>query len=146
LDLSGLNIESPNLKLWHFSPDELLGLTFIRDMGDGVARSKIIDNDAASHQKIKFLIKILDGKLKEIIAYNELSDVIKQPYEAELHQPDSASWALKEISTEHQAPLNSSDSCCKGSSYNVLVQWWEDGSKTFEPLSVIWQKRTLSHV
>jgi hypothetical protein len=35
LDLSGLNIDSPHLKLPHFSPDELLRLTFIRDMDDG---------------------------------------------------------------------------------------------------------------
>jgi hypothetical protein len=34
-DLSGLDIDSPDLKLPHFSPDELLGLTFVRDMDDG---------------------------------------------------------------------------------------------------------------
>jgi hypothetical protein len=59
-DLSVLDADSPDLKLSHFSPDELLGLTFIRDMDDGskdrakVAR-KIVDNDAANHQKIKLL-------------------------------------------------------------------------------------------
>ena len=95
-DLSGLNIDSPDLKLPHFSPDELLGLTFIRDMDDGskyrakVAR-KIVDNDAANHQKIKFLVEMSDGKLEELIAYNELSDVIERQHEAELHSPDSAS-------------------------------------------------------
>ncbi len=139
-DLSGLDIDSPELKLPHFSPDELLGLTFIRDMDDGskyrakVAR-KIVDNDAANHQKIKFLVEMSDGKLEEIIAYNELSDVIETQHEAELHSPDSASWAFKEI-TEHQGPLNPSDKKYKGSSYNVLVHW-EDGSETFEPLSVM---------
>jgi hypothetical protein len=139
-DLSGLDIDSPDLKLPHFSPDELLGLTFIRDMDDGskyrakVAR-KIVDNDAANHQKIKFLVEMSDGKLEEIIAYNELSDVIERQHEAELHSPDSASWAFKEI-TEHQGPLTPSDRRYKGSSYNVLVHW-EDGSETFEPLSVM---------
>ena len=34
-DLTGLDMEPPNLKLPRFSPDELLGLTFIRDMPDG---------------------------------------------------------------------------------------------------------------
>jgi hypothetical protein len=92
-DLSGLDIDSPDLKLPHFSPDELLGLTFIRDTDNDskyrakVAR-KIVDNDAASHQKIKFLVEMSDGKLEEIIAYNELSDVIERQHEAELHSPD----------------------------------------------------------
>ena len=31
-DLTGLDIDPPNLKLPPFSPDELLGLTFIRDI------------------------------------------------------------------------------------------------------------------
>ncbi len=101
-DVSGLDIASPELKLPHFSPDELLGLTFIRNMDDGtscrakVAR-KIVDNDAANHQKIKFLLELSDGTLEELIAYNELSDLIEQQHETELHQPDRASWAFKEI-------------------------------------------------
>jgi hypothetical protein len=41
-----------------------------------------------------------NGKCEEIIAYNELSNVIKQQHEAKLHQHDSASWDLKKI-TEH---------------------------------------------
>jgi hypothetical protein len=81
--LSGLDIDSPYLKLPHFSPDELLGLTFIRDMDDGSkyrtkVAHKIVDNDAVNHQKIKFLVEISDGKLEEIIAYNKLSDVIER--------------------------------------------------------------------
>ncbi len=139
-DVSGLDIASPELKLPHFSPDELLGLTFIRNMDDGtscrakVAR-KIVDNDAANHQKIKFLLELSDGTLEELIAYNELSDLIEQQHEAELHQPDRASWAFKEI-TEHQGPLQPTDRRYKGSSYNVLVHW-EDGSETFDPLSIV---------
>jgi hypothetical protein len=133
LDLSNLNIDSPDLKLPHFRPDELLGLSFIRDMDDGSkyrakAARKIVDNDAANHQKIKFLVEMSNGKLEEIIAYNELSDFIERQHEAELYSPDSASWAFKEI-TEHQGPLTSSDRRYKGSSYNVLV-YWEDGSET----------------
>ena len=85
-DLTGLDIDPPNLKLPHFSPDELLGLTFIRDMPDGskhrasVAR-KIKDDDAANHQKIRFLIEIgTEGELDEIIAYNELSNIIEDQH------------------------------------------------------------------
>ena len=36
-DLTGLDIDPPNLKLPHFRPDELLGLTFICDMPDGAS-------------------------------------------------------------------------------------------------------------
>jgi hypothetical protein len=99
-----------------------------------VAR-KIVDNDAANHQKIKFLVEMSDGKLEELIACNELSDVIERQHESELYSPDSASWAFKDI-TEHQGPLTPSDRRYKGSSYNVLVHW-EDCPETFEPLSVM---------
>jgi hypothetical protein len=73
--LTGLDIDPPALKLPHFSPDELLGLTFIQDMPDGrklrasVAR-KIRDDDTANHQKIKFLIELGNGELDEIVAHN----------------------------------------------------------------------------
>jgi hypothetical protein len=71
-DLSGLDIESPHLKLPHFSPDELLGFTFIRDMDDGSkyrakVACKIVDNDAANHQKIKFLVKMPDGNSRKAL-------------------------------------------------------------------------------
>jgi hypothetical protein len=54
LDLSSLDIDSPDLKLPHFSPDEFLGLIFIWDMDDGSkyrakVAHKIVDNDAANH-------------------------------------------------------------------------------------------------
>ena len=49
-----------------FSPDELLGLTFLRHMDDGqtyraeIVRN-ILDNDAANHERIKFLVSIGEG-------------------------------------------------------------------------------------
>jgi hypothetical protein len=146
-DLSGLDIDPPNLKLPHFSPDELVGLTFIRDMDDGrkfratVAR-KILDTDAANHQKIKFLVEMSNGELDEIIAYNELSNIIEDQHEKELHEPESATWSFKAINA-HEGPLKTTDRRYKGSSYNVLVHW-EDGSETFEPLSVIAKEDPLT--
>jgi hypothetical protein len=139
-DLTGLDIAPPDLKLPHFSPDDLLGLTFIRDMPDGrkfrasVAR-KIKDDDAENHQKIKFLVEMANGELDDIIAYNELSNIIEDQHNRELHAPDSATWSFKAI-TDHQGPLNTSDRRYKGSSYNVLVHW-EDGSETYEPLTTM---------
>jgi hypothetical protein len=139
-DLSGLDIEPPNLKLPYFSPDELVGLTFIRDMEDGckfcatVAR-KIQDDDAANDQKIKFLVEMSNGELDEIVAYNELSNIIEDQHEKELHAPKLATWSFKSRN-DHQGPLHPSNSHYKGSSYNVLVHW-EDGSEIFEPLNVM---------
>jgi hypothetical protein len=138
--LTGLDIEPPALKLPHFSPNELLGLTFIRDMPDGrkfrasVAR-KIKDDDAANHEKIKFLVEMSNGELDEIIAYNKLSNIIEDQQNKELHGPDSATWAFKALN-DHQGPLNTSDRRYKGSAYNVLVHW-KDGSESFEPLTVM---------
>jgi hypothetical protein len=112
-DLTGLDIDPPNLKLPHFSPDELLGLTFIHNMPDGrkvrasVAR-KIRDDDAANHQKIKFLVQISNGELDEVIAYNELSNIIQDQHNQELNEPESVTWAFKAIN-EHQGPFNTSD-------------------------------------
>jgi hypothetical protein len=139
-DLIGLDIDPPNLKLPHFSPDELLGLTFIRDMPDGskhcasVAR-KIRDDDADDHQKIRFLIEIgTEGELDEILAHKELSNIIEDQHNRELNNHDMH-HAFKAIN-EHQGPINPTNPRYKGSSYNVLVHW-EDGSETFEPLSVM---------
>jgi hypothetical protein len=143
-DLIDLDIDPPNLKLPHFSPDELLGLTFIPDMPDGskhralVAR-KIRDDDADNHQETRFLVEIgtEGGELDEILAHNELSNVIEDQHNRELNDPDMH-HAFKAIN-EHQGSISQSDPRYKGSSYNVLVHW-EDGSKTFEPFSVMASK------
>ena len=100
-----------------------------------VAR-KIKDDDAANHHKIRFLIESgTEGELDEIIAYNELSNIIEDQHNRELNNPTSMHWTFKAI-TEHQGPIKPSNARYIGSSYNVLVHW-EDGSDTFEPLSVM---------
>jgi hypothetical protein len=70
-DLTG-QLDTSSLKLLRFSPEELTGLTFTRELDDGKIYSakivqKIMDNDAANHEKIKFLVQIGDGELDEII-------------------------------------------------------------------------------
>jgi hypothetical protein len=59
-DLSGLNIDSPDLKVPHFSPDELLGLTFIRDMDDGVDSSLTHTTEAhnPAHNPLSILSRL----------------------------------------------------------------------------------------
>jgi hypothetical protein len=69
-----------------------------------------------------------NGEPDKVIAYNELSNIIENQHNKELHEPDSATYSFKAIN-DHQGPL-------KGSFYNVLVHW-EDGLETFEPLTVM---------
>jgi hypothetical protein len=83
------------------------------------------------HQPSKFLVQMSNGA----ITCNELSNIIKDQHNKELHKPDSAAWSLKAISN-HQGPLNSSDKGHTNSSCNVLVHW-EDGSETFKLLTVM---------
>jgi hypothetical protein len=99
------------------------------------AARKIRDDDADDHQKIRFLIEIgTEGELDEILAHNKLSNIIEDQHNRELNNPDMH-CAFKAIN-KHQGPINQSNPRYKGSSYNVLVHW-EDGSETFEPLSIM---------
>ena len=57
----------------HFSPEELPGLTFLRELPDGQkVRAKVIrkieDLDAQNHTNIKFLLDLGDGGAEEIIS------------------------------------------------------------------------------
>ena len=136
-----LGVDPVDLKLPLFSPEELIGLTFLLDEEDGQTfrakvGKKINDKDADNHQKIKFLIQVGDEErgYEEIMAYNELSDLIERQHEAEVNGELQA-WAFKGIAG-HQGPLKVGNPLYKGSSYNVLVQW-EDGSQTYEPLTIM---------
>ena len=65
-----------------------MGLTFIRETEDGQKlRAKIVrkinDDDAANHQKIKFLVEVGNGDADEIMAYAELSALIEAQREEE---------------------------------------------------------------
>ena len=136
-----IGVDPDDVKLPFFSPDELLGLTFLlpdEEDNDQVFRATVTrqvhDRDAENHEKIKFLVDVGDGVREEIISYNELSDLIERQHEAEA-AGELNTWAFKEI-LGHQGPLSTSDKRYKGSRYNVLVAW-EDGSQTYEPLGLV---------
>ena len=137
-DLRGLDIDPSVLMLPKLSPEELMGLTFIRESDGQKLRAKVIrkinDDDAANHQNIQFLVEVGNGDVDEIIAYAELSALVEAQREEELLNPDKA-WIYKAI-IGHEGPLNVTHPKYKGSVYNVLVQW-EDGSETYEPLALI---------
>ena len=136
-DIAGLDIEPTKLKLPRFSPDELMGQTFIRTDEEGnhyaakIVR-KITDKDAENYKKIQFLVEIGDGKYDEIISYNEISNIIEEQEDIETEEKR---WTFTKI-LEHQGPIKSTHKDYKGSAYNVLVEW-DDGSQTYEPLDTM---------
>jgi hypothetical protein len=76
-DLAGLDINPSDLKMPRFSPDKLLGKTFVRTLDAGTSYRatmlrKIQDLDAENHANIKFLVELGDGEFDEIIAYGTL--------------------------------------------------------------------------
>eukprot|EP00977_Amphora_coffeiformis_P023322 scaffold13003_cov122-Amphora_coffeaeformis.AAC.3 len=84
-----LDLPDPTaLEMPKFSPEELLGLTFLRETDTGeqfcakITR-KVLDREPEYHQAIKFLVTIGDGEFEEIISYNELSDIVERQHVAE---------------------------------------------------------------
>jgi hypothetical protein len=72
-----------------------------------------------------------EGAFNEIVAYNELSDLIEKRNQEE-QEYGNAGWVFKSI-MGHEGPISSSCHDYKGSLYNVKVLW-EDNSETYEPL------------
>ena len=81
--------------------------------------------------RIKFLVRVEGDHADEIIGYNDLLTHLEEG------MTDTAEqfWNFKEI-VAHEGPLKEGHPSYKGSAYNVLIIW-EDGSRTFEPLSII---------
>ena len=98
-----------------------------------------MDRDAKNQSQIKFLLSLGDGQLKEIISYNELSDLgmeSKEDKESGEHDFLTYSGIL-----DHQGPLKAHEPKYKGSSDNVFVDW-DDGTQTWGP-SVLSSSKTL---
>jgi hypothetical protein len=100
-----------------------------------------MDREAENNKRIKFLVSLDDGEYEEIMAYNELSDLIERQHTQE-PSGELEVFTLKGV-TDHQGPLRKSDPRYKGSSYNVLMTW-EDGSKTWEPVSLVMKDDTVT--
>ena len=118
-----LDVNPSNLELPKFSPHELLGLSFLFDTDNGqhirakVTR-KILDRDAENHQNNKFLVQCGEDEYEEIIAYNELSDIIERQHQAEA-DGEMDVWTFKDV-LDHEGPIASTSPKYKGSLYNVM--------------------------
>ena len=141
----GKYIERSELRLPKFTPEELLGLTFIRETADGQkVRAKIvrqiIELEDKAHEKIKFLCELGESQIDELITYNELCEIVESQHEAETDE--STAWAYKSI-IGHQGPLKPNHPDYKGSRYNVLVSW-EDGTESYEPVDIVRKDDAIS--
>ena len=81
-----------------FSPDELLGMTIVKDEGGEFIHAKVVrkitDRDAENHDQIKFLLALGDGQLDELISNNELSNLVTESMATkESGQQDVASYS-----------------------------------------------------
>ena len=121
-----------------FSPDELLGMTVLREHEDTMVCAKVVrkimDWDEMNHQKIEFLLSLGDGQLEEIISYNELSNLVTESMAAK-ESGQSECFSYSGIA-DHQGPLKAHGPKYCGSSYNVLVTW-DDSMQTWEPLNMM---------
>ena len=127
-----------------FDPDDLVGRTFLLPPGENGERlrakvtRKVVEDieqaDGERIQKLSFILGIGNGKLKEIISYNQLVDHLEAAANDDNEISDDLFMFRALIG--HQGPLKPTDPNWKGCKYNVLVDW-ETGEKTYEPLSVL---------
>jgi hypothetical protein len=138
LESEHLGVDPSEIRLPRFSPDELVNKKFLRQVGDETMRAevmrKIIVTDNNNAETIQLLCDVGGDGREEMIAYNELSDLIERQEEAKAAGEPSM-YTYKDIK-DHKGPLHHRHKDWNGSSYNVLVEW-DDGSETWEPLSQV---------
>ena len=123
------------VRLPRFSPDELIGRTFLYEVDDQRIRAKVIkkilDRDAENHQNIKMLISIGDDQLEELIAYNELSDLVSEQMDAEARGED-VEYPFRAI-VGHKGPMRRDDGDYIDGPWSLKVEW-ENGETTWVSL------------
>jgi hypothetical protein len=142
----------PDAKLPQFTPEELLGISFLhKPEPDGeTLRARVVrkieERDAKAERSIvKFLITIGDNDYDEIIAYNDLCDIVEAQIEREAildqdlpagDQPMVENVFKFRAIIGHDGPLTPRSPKWNGSMWNLLVHW-EDDTQTWEPLTLI---------
>ena len=127
-----------------FDPSDLIGRTFLLPPEENGERHRakvtrkvveIIDQeDGQRVENINFILDIGNGKVEELISYNQLLEHLENTQDHDMGM-DQELYKFRAI-IGHQGPLLASDPDSKGSKYNVQVEW-ETGEITFEPLSII---------
>ena len=123
-----------------YSPDDLIGRTFIKEVGDEKFRAKIKrkivapSDEPGKEEDISFLVESENGNFDEIISYNDILGYLEKLATNDLGN-EGDFFKFRDI-TAHQGPLTPRDPEWRGSKYNVLVEW-ETGETTYEPLNAI---------
>ncbi len=127
-----------------FDPKDLIGRTFLLPPEENGERfrakvtqqviKKMEDDEEARKEEIHFLIDIGNGKLEELISFNQLLDYLEQN-EADESIMDPDSFKFRDI-IDHEGPLTPRSKNWKGSSWNIKIEW-ETGEITWEPLDMI---------
>ena len=127
-----------------FDLEDLIGRTFHLPPDENGERHRakvtrkvveIIDQENGHRKEnINFILDIGNGKVEELISYNQLLDHLETAQDNDFGMDQELSKFRAIIG--HQGPLKATDPDWKGSKYNVQVEW-ETGEVTFEPLSVI---------
>ena len=127
-----------------FDPSDLFGRTLLLPPEENGERHRakvtrqvveIIDQDNGQRiENINFFIDIGNGKVEELISYNQLLEHLENAQDHDMGM-DQELYRFRAI-IGHQGPLLASDPDWKGSKYNVQVER-EIGEITFESLSII---------
>ncbi|GKY94554.1 hypothetical protein MPSEU_000421100 [Mayamaea pseudoterrestris] len=124
-----------------FSPSELIGRTFVREHENGQKMRATVceyievrDNELLETTK-GFLIQMGEEPAKDLISYNELSDLIERQMDEDIRNDPATQWVFTKV-IGHELNLKPNDPTYKGSSSNVLVEW-TDGTTTWEPLAIM---------
>ena len=126
-----------------FDPYNLIGRTFLlppqkngERLRAKVTKKVVEEIEAADDNRIpniNFVLDIGEGKVEELISYNQLLDHLEHADEQDSSM-DQELYRFRAI-IGHE-PLKATDPNLKGSTWNVQIEW-ETGEITFEPLSVI---------
>ena len=127
-----------------FDHDSLIGRTFLlppQENGERlrakVTKKVVEEIEAADGNRIpniNFILDIGEGKVEELITYNQPLDHLEQAVEQD-NSMDQVLYRFRAIIC-HEGPLKATDPNWKGSKWNVQIEW-ETGEITFEPLRVI---------
>ncbi len=130
----------PELPHLRFSPDELPGMTFLKETSDGqkvraeVVR-KIDDVNAQNHKDIMFILNLGGKDAEELMSYVKICDRLEKTIIEHQNKIENGKklYFFDEI-LDHKGPLAPGSEGYNGSRYNVKVRW-DDGSETWEPLN-----------
>ena len=108
-----------------FTPEQLIGRTFLINQEDGqVHRARIVrqlkqheNQHKNSVEYQKYLVSINNDAYEDILSYNQILDYVN-----DLEDQDPTLWKFKRI-VKHEGPLSAEHPNYNGSKYNVMIEW-----------------------